>query len=113
MCAEKSLSGKALIIYPDTLIKTNEPFDKEADAVIWTKEVENPEAFGVVKLNEKGNVTALVEKPTEFVSNLAVIGLYYFKEISQLKNQLQKVIEENLMNSGEYQINDGLIKDDE
>ena len=58
----------------------------------------------------KGNVTALVEKPTEFVSNLAVIGLYYFKEISQLKNQLQKVIEENLMNSGEYQINDGLLK---
>ena len=60
MCAEKSLSGKALIIYPDTLIKTNEPFDKEADAVIWTKEVENPDAYGVVKLNEKGNVTDLV-----------------------------------------------------
>ncbi len=110
MCAEKSLSGKALIIYPDTLIKTNEPFDKEADAVIWTKEVENPEAYGVVKLNDKGEVTALVEKPTEFVSNLAVIGLYYFKEISQLKKQLQKVIKENLMNSGEYQINDGLLK---
>ena len=110
MCAEKSLQGKALVIYPDTLIKTNDHFDKEADAVIWTKEVENPEAYGVVKLNSKGNVTALLEKPTEFVSNLAVIGLYYFKEISQLKNQLQKVIEENLMNSGEYQINDGLLK---
>ena len=110
MCAEKSLSGKALIIYPDTLIKTNETFDKNADAVIWTKEVENPEAYGVVKLNSEGNVTALVEKPTEPVSNYAVIGLYYFKEISQLKRQLQKVIDENLMNSGEYQINDGLLK---
>ena len=110
MCAEKSLSGKALVIYPDTLIKTNESFDKEADAVIWTKEVENPEAYGVVKLNEKGNITALVEKPNEFVSNLAVIGLYYFKEIAQLKNQLQQVIDENIMNSGEYQINDGLLK---
>ena len=110
MCAEKSLSGKALVIYPDTLIKTNETFDKNADAVIWTKEVENPEAYGVVKLNSEGNVTALVEKPTEPVSNYAVIGLYYFKEISQLKRQLQKVIDENLMNSGEYQINDGLLK---
>ncbi len=78
--------------------------------VIWTKEVENPEAYGVVKLNEKGNVTALVEKPKEFVSNLAVIGLYYFKEIAQLKNKLQQVIDENIMNSGEYQINDGLLK---
>ena len=110
MCAEKSLSGKALVIYPDTLIKTNESFDKEADAVIWTKEVKNPEAYGVVKLNEKGNITALAEKPKEFVSNLAVIGLYYFKEIAQLKNKLQQVIDENIMNSGEYQINDGLLK---
>ena len=42
MCAEESLNGKAMVIYPDTLIRFNEGFDKSADAVIWTKEVENP-----------------------------------------------------------------------
>ncbi len=110
MCAEKSLNGQAMVIYPDTLIKANVSFDKNADAVIWTKEVSNPEAYGVVKLNSENNVEELIEKPKTKVSNLAVIGLYYFKDISQLKNQLQKVIDEKIIRSGEYQINDGLLK---
>tara|TARA_B100001093_G_scaffold45890_1_gene39038 strand:- start:2179 stop:3195 length:1017 start_codon:yes stop_codon:yes gene_type:complete len=110
MCAEESLNGKAMVIYPDTLIRFNESFDKSADAVIWTKEVENPEAYGVIKLNDKGNIIDLVEKPQSLISNLAVIGLYYFKEISQLKDQLQNVIDEKIIHSGEYQINDGLLK---
>ena len=102
-----------MVIYPDTLIKTNTSFNKNADAVIWTKEVENPEAYGVVKLNTENSVMELVEKPKDKVSNLAVIGLYYFKDISELKTQLQKVIEEKITHSGEYQINDGLLKNDE
>mgnify|MGYP005741810923 FL=1 len=110
MCAEESLHGKAMVIYPDTLIRFNESFDKSADAVIWTKEVENPELYGVIKLNDKGNIIDLVEKPQSRISNLAVIGLYYFKEISQLKDQLQNVIDEKIIHSGEYQINDGLLK---
>ena len=65
MCAEESLNGKAMVIYPDTLIRFNESFDKSADAVIWTKEVENPEAYGVIKLNDKGNIIDLVEKPQQ------------------------------------------------
>jgi glucose-1-phosphate thymidylyltransferase len=109
MCAEESLKGKALVIYPDTLIRTNESFDKNADAVIWTKQVANPEAYGVVKLNKSEEITALIEKPSVFVSDLAVIGIYYFKEIAQLKEQLRIVIKNNKMHSGEFQINDGLL----
>jgi glucose-1-phosphate thymidylyltransferase len=110
MCATDSLSGKAMVIYPDTLIRFSESFEKDADAVIWTKEVENPEAYGVVKLNSYGNIIDLVEKPKNNISNLAVIGMYYFKEVSQLKEQLQNVINEKIIHSGEYQINDGLLK---
>ena len=109
MCAKKSLKGKAIVIYPDTLIKVEEKFDKNSDVVIWTKQVRNPEAYGVVKLNSKEEIIDLVEKPVKFVSDLAVIGIYYFKEISQLRDKLEIVITNNKMNSGEYQINDGLL----
>lgn len=108
MCAKPSLSGPAVIAYADTLIRATFHLDPEADAVIWTKEVENPEAFGVVKLNKDQNIVELVEKPNSFVSNQAVIGIYYFKEVAVLKEKLQEVLDENITNGGEYQINDGI-----
>lgn len=108
MSAKESLSGPAVIAYADTLIRAEFDLDPDADAVIWTKEVENPEAYGVVKLNSKNDIVELVEKPKEFVSNQAVIGIYYFKDVSVLKQKLQEVLDENVMNGGEYQINDGI-----
>ena len=108
MCAKDSLSGPAVIAYADTLIRADFDLDKEADAVIWTKKVTNPEAYGVVNLNEKNEIIELVEKPKEYVSDQAVIGIYYFKEVSQLKNELQYVLDNNIINGGEYQINDGI-----
>ena len=109
MCAKNSLKGRAIVIYPDTLIKVEEKFDKNSDVVIWTKQVDNPDSYGVVKLNSNKEIIDLVEKPLKFVSDLAVIGIYYFKEISQLRDKLEIVIANNKMNSGEYQINDGLL----
>jgi len=108
MCAKDSLSGPAVIAYADTLIRANFDLDPEADSVIWVKQVEQPEAYGVVKLNENKEIVELVEKPEQFVSDLAVIGIYYFKEVSDLKDELQKVLDNNIINGGEYQINDGI-----
>ena len=108
MCAEPSLSGPAVIAYADTLIRADFNLDKEADSVIWTKKVDNPEAYGVVNLNEQNHIVELVEKPTEFVSDQAVIGIYYFKDVGVLRNELQFVLENNIINGGEYQINDGI-----
>ncbi|EDM45271.1 glucose-1-phosphate thymidyltransferase [unidentified eubacterium SCB49] len=108
MCAEPSLNGPAVIAYADTLIRADFDLDKEADAVIWTKKVENPSAYGVVNLNEKDEIVELVEKPETFVSDQAVIGIYYFKDVSVLKNELQYVLDNNIINGGEYQINDGI-----
>ncbi len=108
MCAKDSLAGPAVVAYADTLIRADFKLDKEADAVIWTKKVENPQAYGVVNLNEKNEIVELVEKPQEFVSDQAVIGIYYFKNISELKDELQFVLDNNIINSGEYQINDGI-----
>jgi glucose-1-phosphate thymidylyltransferase len=108
MCAKESLSGPAVIAYADTLIRANFDLDPKADAVIWVKQVDEPEAFGVVKMNANDEITELVEKPVEFVSDLAVIGIYYFKEVGDLKKELQNVLDNNIQNGGEYQINDGI-----
>jgi glucose-1-phosphate thymidylyltransferase len=108
MCAEPSLSGPAVIAYADTLIRAAFDLDPTADSVIWTKQVENPEAYGVVQLNANNEITELVEKPETFVSDQAVIGIYYFKDVAVLKGKLQEILDENVMNGGEYQINDGI-----
>ncbi len=108
MCAKESLSGPAVIAYADTLIRADFNLNEDADAVIWVKQVDRPEAFGVVKLNNHNEIVELVEKPKEFVSDLAVIGIYYFKDVGVLKDELQHVLDNNIVNGGEYQINDGI-----
>lgn len=108
MCAKDSLSGPAVIAYADTLIRANFDLDTTADSVIWVKQVDQPEAFGVINLNEANEIVELVEKPKEFVSDLAVIGIYYFKDVAVLRGELQWVIDNNIIHGGEYQINDGI-----
>jgi len=108
MCAKDSLSGPAVIAYADTLIRADFDLDTSADSVIWVKQVDQPEAFGVVNLNDNGEIIELVEKPKEFVSDLAVIGIYYFKDVAVLKQELQAVLDNNIIHGGEYQINDGI-----
>ena len=108
MCAKESLTGPAVIAYADTLIRADFNLDPNADAVIWVKQVDQPEAYGVVKLNDSNEIVELVEKPKDFVSDLAVIGIYYFKDVSVLKQELQHVLDNNIINGGEYQINDGI-----
>lgn len=108
MCAEPSLSGPAIIAYADTIIRAKLTLNPNADAIIWVKKVENPENYGVVQLNKQGAITKLIEKPQDFVSNLAIIGIYYFKEVEKLKNALKYILNEKLVPGSEYMINDGI-----
>src|SRR5690606_36691928 len=108
MCAKDSLSGPAVIAYADTLFKADFTLDKDADAVIWVKQGDNHAAYGVVKLNNQSQITDLLEKPKDYVSDLAVIGIDYFKNVEVLKDELQDVLDQNIIRGGEYQINDGI-----
>ncbi len=108
LCAGESLTGNVFIAFADTLFKAAFSIDKNKDAIIWTQQVEDPRAFGVVKLNDKGEIEAFVEKPQDFVSDLAIIGVYYFKDGDNLKKELQRLIDNNIVLKGEYQITDAM-----
>lgn len=108
LCAEESLKGNVFIAFADTLFKATFSIDKDKDAIVWTQKVEDPSAFGVVKLNANNEIEAFVEKPKEFVSDLAIIGVYYFKDGENLRKELQRLIDEGIMLKGEYQITDAM-----
>ena len=110
LCAESLLSGPTVIAYADTLIRADFTLDSNADATIWVKKVKNSEAYGVVETNDKGEIKGLVEKPQTQVSDLAVIGIYYFKQAADLKDELTAVMDEKLTRGREYQINDGILR---
>ncbi len=108
LAAGDILNGNVFIAFADTLFKANFSIDTTKDAIIWTHRVEDPSAFGVVKLDDTGAIEAFVEKPAEFVSNLAIIGVYYFRDGQQLKNELQRLIDNDIKLKGEYQITDAM-----
>lgn len=108
LCAAECLKGPVVVAFADTLFKADFTLDASADGIIWVKQIEDPSAFGVVQLNEDGIITDYVEKPEEFVSDLAMIGIYYFKEAEKLKTELQYLIDNGIIKSGEYQLPDAL-----
>jgi glucose-1-phosphate thymidylyltransferase len=108
LCATDSLHGNVFVAFADTLFKATFSIEADKDAIVWTQKVEDPSAFGVVKLNDANEIEAFVEKPTEFVSDLAIIGVYYFKDGERLKTELQRLIDEDIKQKGEYQLTDAM-----
>jgi glucose-1-phosphate thymidylyltransferase len=108
MCAKESMQGPLVVAYADTLFRAEFTLDTAADSVIWVKQVEDPSAFGVVQLNDKNQIVDFVEKPKEFVSDLAIIGIYYFKSGETLRSELQYLLDNNVVKGGEYQLTDAL-----
>ncbi|MFY0632017.1 MAG: nucleotidyltransferase [Flavobacteriaceae bacterium] len=106
-CAKDSLEGPCVVAFADTLFKADFTLDAEVDGAIWVKQVEDPCAFGVVKLKD-GFITDFVEKPKEFVSDLAIIGIYYFKDGNRVKNEIQYLIDNDIRPSGEFQLTEVL-----
>lgn len=108
MCAEKSITGKTVVAFADTLFKADFTMDTNQEGVIWVQQIEDPRQFGVVKLNGAGEITDFVEKPVEFVSDLAIIGIYYFKDGDYLKNELKYLLDNDIKEKGEFQLTNAL-----
>jgi len=107
-CAEQSMSGNIVIAFADTLFRADFVLDKNSDGVIWVKSVEDPSAFGVVKLDNYGFITDFVEKPKSFVSDLAIIGIYYFNSAEKLMDEINYLMDNDIKNGGEYQLTSAL-----
>lgn len=108
LCAQEVLTGPVVVAFADTLFKADFKIDPNTDGTLYVKQIEDPSAFGVVQLDNDGNIVDFVEKPEKFVSDLAMIGIYYFKDGEALKNECQYLIDNKIIKSGEYQLPDAL-----
>ena len=106
-CAKDSLEGPCVVAFADTLFKADFTLDGDTDGAIWVKQVEEPSAYGVVKLQD-GLITDFVEKPEEFISDLAIIGIYYFKNGEILREEIQYLLDNDIKDKGEYQLTNAL-----
>jgi glucose-1-phosphate thymidylyltransferase len=108
MCAAPSLSGKVVVAFADTLFKADFKINTSQEGIIWVSKIEDPRQFGVVKVNADGVITDFVEKPQSFVSDLAIIGIYYFKDGDYLKSELQYLLDNDIKDKGEFQLTNAL-----
>ncbi len=106
--AREILKGKVIVAFADTLFKADFKLNTEKDGIIWVQQVKDPTQFGVVKLDANGTITELVEKPTTFVSDLAIIGIYFFRDGEFLKNEMQYLLDHDIKEKGEYQFTTAL-----
>lgn len=108
LCAKELLEGKVIVAFADTLFKADFKMDTSKDGIVWVQQVDDPSAFGVVKVNNDNVITDFVEKPTQFVSDLAIIGIYYFKDGAFLNKEMQYLIDNNIKDKGEFQLTNAL-----
>lgn len=108
LCAQPSLKDNVLITFADTLFKAQFNIDTQKDAIIWTKKVDNPQQYGIVITNETHQILYFEEKPTNPISNDAIIGIYFFKDGQYLAEELQYLIDNHIKEKGEYQLTNAM-----
>ena len=105
--ARPHIHGPMLIVFVDTVFEADLTLINrtDADGIIWAKEVEDYQRFGVVVTDDEGFMTRIVEKPREPVSKLANIGLYYIRDVDALWAGIDHVLA-TAPNKGEYYLTD-------
>jgi glucose-1-phosphate thymidylyltransferase len=104
LLARDLVKGPTFIVFVDTLADADmSTLDKEkTDGVIYVKEVEDPRRFGVVHVNDRGLITQFVEKPKDMSNRLAVIGMYFVKEVQELMRCCEELIRRDIKTKDEY-----------
>ncbi len=98
-----------LIILGDTLFEADLSILHNVDEnILYTYKVEDPRRFGVAVTDGSGRIMRLVEKPQEFVSDEAIVGIYYIKDTKALKQCLKFLMDNNIRTKNEFQLTDAL-----
>ena len=98
-----------LIILGDTLFEADLSILKNAsENILYTFKVADPKRFGVAVTGADGLIERLVEKPQEFVSDEAIVGIYYIKDVKALKEALDYLMKNDIRTKGEFQLTDAL-----
>ena len=105
--ARPHVTGPVLIIFVDTVFEADLTLVNrtDADGIIWAKEVEDYQRFGVVVTDDNGFMTRIIEKPSEPVSKLANIGLYFIRDVAALWAGIDHTLTA-APNKGEYYLTD-------
>jgi len=113
-CAADSLNGPLMVAFADTLFRGSFGIKGEDAGIIWAKRVEDPSAYGVLKLDKAGFIEGFVEKPETFVSDLAIVGIYYFRDGGALRKEIKYLLDNNIKEKGEFQLTNALqrLQDD-
>ena len=108
--AEPWADEDLLILFVDTLFDADLGLVKRLSpdfaGIIWAKEVEDYQRFGVIVTGEGDVMKRIVEKPKEPVSRLANIGLYYIRDFGLLFEGIHHTLKNPTGPSGEYFLTD-------
>jgi glucose-1-phosphate thymidylyltransferase len=107
--ARDLVQNDALILFPDMLFEADLTalHDVDADVVLFTKEVEDPSAFGIAVV-EEGRVVRLIEKPRQPISNQAIIGIYYVRHMPALYAAIEEQMRRGIALKNEYFLADAV-----
>jgi glucose-1-phosphate thymidylyltransferase len=105
--AKPYVDEPVLIIFVDTIFDADLSViaTTDCDGIIWTREVEDYQRFGVVVTDADGFMTQIIEKPKDPISKRANIGLYYIRNWQLLYEGIEHVLRQP-KNHGEYYLTD-------
>ncbi|HSM59260.1 MAG TPA: sugar phosphate nucleotidyltransferase [Longimicrobiales bacterium] len=108
--AEPWVDEEVLIVFADAVLEVDyglvRRVGEDVAGIIWAKEVEDYQRFGVIVTNEDGTMSRIVEKPSEPISRLANIGLYYVRDHALLFEGIHHTLDRPPGPSGEFYLTD-------
>lgn len=109
--AKDSVDGEVIVVFVDTLftgdIKKDIKNIGNNEGIVWTSKTEDPKRFGIVEI-KNDTIVSIEEKPENPKSDLAIIGLYYFKDAKKMFGYLQKIFDKRINTKGEYRLADAM-----
>jgi glucose-1-phosphate thymidylyltransferase len=107
--AREEVRGPVLIAFADTIFATDLSIlgRTDADGVIFVKAVDKPHAFGIVEL-DGGYLRRIIEKPDDPPTDLAVAGVYYFRDAARLLAAIDEIMAAGIQTKGEFYLTDAI-----